>query len=112
MTALLHTRIADTSPSNFNNSTFRYAMAMNNANLAKAENTQVVTVEPTVAHKYTGDFFGLLKHLRIPDHYHWFIAYANGVEDSQMYDGLLTDIIVIDNRPIDDFSASFRTTVG
>lgn len=112
MADLLLDRITDPSPINFNTPSFRHALVMNNARLTRPENVLAFRVEPTIAHKYKGDFFGLLKHLRIDDQYHWFIAYVNGIEDSQMFDGLKTDITIVDNRPIDDFSSAFRTTAG
>ncbi len=40
----------------------------------------VITVEPGVAYRYTGDFIGLLNYLNIDPSYHWFIMYLNGLK--------------------------------
>lgn len=112
MSNLLQDRIEDTSPNNFNLPGFRTALAMNVGVLAKDSNLVTLTVESTTAYAYTGDFFGLLKHLRIPDHYHYFMAYINRIEDPQMFDGLLTDILLVNNTTLDQFSSAYRTTIA
>lgn len=110
MATLLADRVLDNTPTVFNLPTFRRAMVANNAHIANQNEVATFSVEPTTALRYTGDFFGLLSHMKVPDQYHYFIAYINGIEDPLMYDGLKNQVLMVDNPQMDEFATGFRTT--
>lgn len=47
--------------------------------------TQVVDIEPLVAYKYAGDFFGLMMSQNIAPQYHWIIMRVNDLISPQDY---------------------------
>ena len=66
-----------------------------------SSNCVVRTVTGAAAHKYQGDFFGLLKHeLYTPIEYWAPILLVNGYDSSSDYDGTRVDILIPDTAQL------------
>ncbi len=46
---------------------------------------QVISIEPMVAYKYAGDYFGMLLHHKVFTHHHWIVMRINGLISPQDY---------------------------
>lgn len=51
-------------------------------------------IEPGVAYKYQGDFYGLLSHLNVQSHLLLPSLYLNGLASPYDYDGRTTEILI------------------
>ena len=53
----------------------------------KQTNSRVLNIQPTIAYKYQGDFYGLLDHIGIDKHHHYFVMRHNNLLHSTDYTG-------------------------
>ncbi len=52
------------------------------------------SVEPVIAMKYTGDFYGLLHELNILPIYYYVTLRCNGLKNTKDYEGVVTDVVI------------------
>lgn len=65
-------------------------------------------VDPHMALMYRGDYRGLVRAMGIQDKYHILISILNKVDDSTMYDGLSTSVLVMDDDSLEGLAEQFR----
>jgi len=70
-----------------------------------------LNIEPAIAYKYQGDFYGLLDHLSIPKQYHRSVMVVNGLTNSTDYDGEKTVVIVPDYNFLDMLKSLYVTSL-
>lgn len=64
-------------------------------NIASTLPTTTTSISSVIANKYKGDFRGLLKHLKVPDAHIEANIYVNDLTSSTDYEGINTDIKLI-----------------
>jgi hypothetical protein len=70
---------------------------------------KVLVVTAAIAYKYQGDFYGLLDHLNIPKHYHYYILVHNGYRHAGDYLGEDTEVRVPDLSKIEMLSSLYNS---
>lgn len=78
--------------------------------LKQSEKTTTVTVDYAIAQKWTGDFYGLLKELKIPYNYRWVTMRANGLHSSSDWTGEDTSVVIVATTDVDNVLAKHLTT--
>lgn len=69
-------------------------------------------VEPAIAHKYEGDFYGLLSYLKIPKKYHNIVLRFNGYHCTGDYKRTNLSIIIPSLNEIDLIKAVYETRIS
>ena len=77
--------------------------------LRDLQTTTRQTVEPAIAHKYQGDFNGLLNYMRIPKQYHNIILRFNGMRCTGDYTREHLYFLVPDINEIDLIKSIYET---
>jgi len=73
----------------------------------KSGGTTVGQIEPTIAHMYIHDFYGLLTHLGIPLEYHYPHLVANGYYNPTAYLGKIRSITLLDTSLLRTYLDAF-----
>lgn len=68
-----------------------------------------ITVEPTLALRYQGDFYGLLTTQRIPSKYQWITMRMNGLTSPDQYTGEARTFIIPSSDQIEENRQIFQT---
>lgn len=68
-----------------------------------------LAIEPNIAIKYKGDFYGLLTYYNIPYKYHWITMRVNKYTSTMDYEGTVDTIIIPDFKLIDQLRATHTT---
>ena len=71
--------------------------------------TGSITVEPTMAMKYRGDLFGMLKEIGVQSKYHYMVMRLNGYKSSADYLGDRMEFLQPDFSEIDLLKQIFKT---
>lgn len=71
--------------------------------------TSTKVVEGQQAAKYAGDFHGLLNSLQVGKKFHYLVTRLNGYVRSQDYDGLRTEILLVDERTVSGIIATYTS---
>ena len=80
--------------------------------LRKNKSRVVDQVEPSIADKYIGDFYGLLAYYRIPVDHHYITTRLNGFTSSDDYDGSVIVIARISDEHLALLKNIWRTKEG
>lgn len=75
----------NTGPSVFYDPAFRNMIEDHLSYLRARADNDVITVEPLVAYKYAGDFFGLMMHHGVLPQHHWIVMRVNDLISPQDY---------------------------
>lgn len=70
--------------------------------------TQWVEIDAHAAHKYKGDFYGLMTHMKTPYHLHWLIMRVNGYNSPMQYNGDHIRLRIPDTHVIDRLLKAHR----
>lgn len=73
------------------------------------KNLTLRTVTPAIAHKYQGDFYGLLDAANVPIEYHYYVMLTNGYQHPGDYDGVNTDIQIPDLPKLEILKSLYLT---
>ena len=65
-------------------------------------------IDPSIAHRYEGNFFGLLKHLRVPEWQKYFVLNINHLTDPVDFDGEQTEIKLIPDNALTALVSQWR----
>ncbi len=79
------------------------------ADLLKEPGTTTTPVEPMLAQRYQGDFYGLLLAIGIQSRYHWVIMRANGMNTPTDFDGLGFQMVMPSTAFINENMTLFNT---
>lgn len=69
----------------------------------------VIVIEDHVAHKYEGDFYGVLHHYRIYPYLHWITMRMSGLTNPSTYRGQIEYIVLPPENEIKKVVRQFRT---
>ncbi|HRM29451.1 MAG TPA: hypothetical protein PLH48_02845 [Acinetobacter johnsonii] len=72
---------------------FRIVLEDHLTYLINHPSSEVFTVEPGPAHKYEGDFYGLLQAYKLPAYMHWIIMRMNSMTSPMEYRDNKLDIL-------------------
>lgn len=78
--------------------------------LMNSDKTRTVTLEYAVTKKWTGDFFGLMKELKLDYNYRWIAMRINGLHSPSDWDGEELTVLVPATTEIDAILAKYLTT--
>jgi len=89
---------------------FRHVVESYIPYLREHPTTQVIGVEPDIAYRYEGDFYGLLKTMRVPAQYHWIILRLNNMVHPADFKEIGTAIMIPAVSEIENIVRLFKVT--
>lgn len=84
----------------FNNPLFRTHLMQQIKRLGSSA-YDVRVVRPNIAHRYQGNFYGLLAHMGVSAGLHYFTTAINGLTDPRDYDGEVLHVRIIRPSVVD-----------
>ncbi len=77
--------------------------------LRSSPTNTVLSIEPTLGHRYQGDFYGMLTASRIAPKYHWITMRVNDISSPDQYDGTQLDFILPDFSIVESQMVMYKT---
>lgn len=88
---------------------FRNVLEDHMSFLRNIPSNKTIDIEPGIAYKYAGDFFGLMMHHGITVEHHWAIMRVNGYISPQDYKDTDLTFILPDETILTRLSETFRS---
>lgn len=109
-TTPLRNRARDPGPSIYYQDHFRSMVEAHIPWLREHRDTNDLPIEPKVAIRYQGDFFGLLTRLQFQQHLHWIIMRVNGLTNPMEYDHEMLELRIPSKDVLADLERLHTTT--
>lgn len=110
MSQPIYNNFRSSGPTIFYNENFRIVLENHLQYFRNRTTTQQLKVKPVDAHRWQGDFNGLLAYLGIDAYMHWFVGRLNGIESSDSFNTIITSIMIPDPTEIEMIRQQFLTT--
>lgn len=110
MTMTVLSLMASPGPDIYHTATWRRLVETHLIYLRRLRASDVVVIEPHVAYKYEGDFFGALTDLNIPQYMHWTIMRVNGLYSPAEFKGEAVTLMVPSKETFQQLAAIAATT--
>lgn len=110
MTQQIFSALRSQGPNVFYTNDFRIVLENHLQYFRNNSSTVTKRIEPIDAHRWQGDFYGLLAYLNIDNYMHWYIMRLNGIESSDSFNTIINQILLPDPTEIEMIRQQYVTT--
>jgi hypothetical protein len=105
----LNTLMTDPGENGFYDPTFLGAVVYTSRNYLLQQASFLVPIDPHLAQKYQGDFWGLLDELQVPKQYHPIITVLNGFTSPGDFTAEMLQLQIPDTAELDRMQKTYST---